>query len=186
MKLEDIYLKLPGFLQLLLINIQGLRIKRRRFNKSFYCYLDKYTNSSPLFVDKDQLRLFVSESQEVAYWNKQFVKFGVNVEAKDLVSEIQKLPVLDKQFVRDNTELFFNKKYINDSYMAHTSGSTGSPLRFPYTYEMENKQWAVWTRYRGWHGITEKTWMGWFGGKNIVRSTQKNHRTGKQTIQCAR
>lgn len=173
MNLESVYLKLPGFLQQLLINVQGLRIRKRRFNKNYYSCLDKYMSSDPSSVDEGQLRVFMRESQEVPYWNKQFVKFGVNLEAKDLVSEIQKLPVLEKQFVRNNTELFFNKKYTHDSYMVHTSGSTGSPLRFPYTYEMENKQWAVWTRYRKWHGITEKTWMGWFGGKNIIKPTQK-------------
>lgn len=173
MKIENIYLKLPFFLQAIFINILGYRIKTRRFNKNFHIYQEKYIKSRPSNIDTHQLRLFMQESSNVLYWRKKFKKYGVQIDADDLIKEIQKLPILNKQFVRQNTDLFINKKYLDNAFWSHTSGSTGSPLKFPYTYDMENKQWAIWTRYRLWHGITKNTWMGWFGGKVIVNVNTK-------------
>ncbi len=51
---------------------------------------------------------------------------------------------------------------------AHTSGTTGAGLRFPVTRRAHQEQWAIWWRYRRWHGIGIDTWCGYFGGRMIV------------------
>ena len=58
--------------------------------------------------------------------------------------------------------------------IASTSGTTGSGFNFPETREMEQKQWAVWWRFRKWHGINSSMWCGWFGGRLIASINQKN------------
>ena len=45
-------------------------------------------------------------------------------------------------------------------------------MKFPQSLSMENAQWAVWWRYRKWHGITDDEWMGWFGGRSIMSGNQ--------------
>lgn len=53
---------------------------------------------------------------------------------------------------------------------------------------MENKQWAVWWRYRRALGIELDTWCGWFGGKRIIDPNNKKgpywriNRPGKQVM----
>lgn len=172
MNIEKIYLKLPVFLQELLINIQGYRIRNRRFNSCFNKYLAEYLVSEHSVVDMPQLRRFIVASACMPYWREQFDKYGVNIKAQDLVLEIKKLPILSKQFVKENINNFINKNYIENSFWSSTSGTTGSPLSFPCTYEIENKLWAIWERNRRLHGIPENTWMGWFGGKEIVDISQ--------------
>ncbi|WP_285275078.1 hypothetical protein [Halopseudomonas bauzanensis] len=172
MNLENMYAKMPVALQYVMINLQGYRIKRRRFNKDYYIFLDRYKNSNSSLVDTSQLRFFMQESLNVPYWRDVFKEFGVSVDSENLLAEIRKLPVLDKKFVRQNVDLFINKQHLNRYFLSKTSGTTGSSLCFPCTFEMENKQWAVWSRYREWHGIGKNTWMGWFGGKMVVSVDQ--------------
>ncbi len=53
----------------------------------------------------------------------------------------------------------------------HTSGTTGAGLRFWASREAIQEQWAVWWRYRGWHGIKRGDWCDYFGGRPIVPLT---------------
>jgi phenylacetate-CoA ligase len=55
---------------------------------------------------------------------------------------------------------------------AHTSGTTGAGLRFATTHAALAEQWAVWWRYRRWHGIGLDTWCALFTGRSIVPLTQ--------------
>lgn len=172
MSLERIYKGMPRLAQSLALNLHGYKIKRRRFNSSYYRYLRIYQGSDPSSVDIARLRLFMREALAVPYWREMFEKTGVCVAGDDPVAEIKKLPILEKKFVKNNIDLFVNKKHANAGYFLSTSGTTGSPLRFPCTHDMENRQWAVWTRYRSWHGISHNAWMGWFGGKMIMGAEQ--------------
>jgi phenylacetate-CoA ligase len=51
---------------------------------------------------------------------------------------------------------------------AHTSGTTGAGFRFDLTAEAVQEQWAVWWRYRRWHGIEIRTPCGVFAGRSVV------------------
>src|SRR5207247_1480161 len=55
----------------------------------------------------------------------------------------------------------------------HSSGTTGGALRFPSTMPAIQEQWAIWWRYRRWHGIERHTWCGYFGGRSVVPATAK-------------
>jgi len=50
----------------------------------------------------------------------------------------------------------------------HNSGTNGSGLKLAQTPEALREQWAIWWRYRQWHGIDCDTWHGYFGCIPIV------------------
>jgi phenylacetate-CoA ligase len=54
----------------------------------------------------------------------------------------------------------------------HTSGTTGAALRFVTTMDAIRRQWAVWWRYRAWHGIRPGTEVAIFRALPIVPLTQ--------------
>jgi phenylacetate-CoA ligase len=173
MTLEDIYLKCPSIIQSLLINLQGYRIHKVRYNKNFNVCLNRFLNSDPHETDIRQLSAFILEAQKTPFWNDRFRKFNVNIlETADLKKELQKLPLITKAEVKDSLESIINLNTKEKISYNHTSGTTGNGLVFPQTLSMENKQWAIWWRYRSWHGITANTWMGWFGGRSIVSANQ--------------
>lgn len=173
MKLENLYLNSPVFIQSLLINIQGLKIKLTRFNADFQAYLNHYMNSDPCKTDQKQLYNFLLEAQKTTFWATRFKTSNVDIRAtNELLKELQKLPILTKQEVKYNLENIVNTDLKEKISYNHTSGTTGSGMVFPQTLSMENKQWAVWWRYRKLHGITTGTWMGWFGGRSIANINQ--------------
>lgn len=55
-----------------------------------------------------------------------------------------------------------------DRVTVHTSGTTGAGLRFASTRQALREQWAIWWRYRRWHGIEPGTWCAYFGGRSLV------------------
>jgi phenylacetate-CoA ligase len=173
MKGEDIYLKSPFVLQQIFVNLQGFKIRRSRFNKQFRYWFEKYKLSDPEKINEEALFKFLNHANETQFWKERFDKFDVKIiNNKNLISEIQKLPIITKKEVKEFIHLIKNENIHDKIYLAHTSGTTGSGLVFPQTREMENKQWAVWWRYRSWHNIKLNTWMGWFGGRSIVSIKQ--------------
>lgn len=175
MNLENVYLKSPVFIQSLLINLQGLKIKRTRYNSLFKNYFNHYLNSVQVKTDQKQLFNFLKESQKTSFWNSRFKQYHVNIsQSVDLIKELQKLPILSKQEVKDNLGSIVNTDLKEKISFNHTSGTTGSGMVFPQTMSMENKQWAIWWRYRKWHGINTDTWMGWFGGRSIANINQSS------------
>jgi phenylacetate-CoA ligase len=91
------------------------------------------------------------------------------VSAENLEDEVKKLPVLIKTEVQEHTELIQNPGIEKDRLLSsHTSGTTGSGLVFYETPTAEKERWAVWWRYRAWHGLTQDMWCGYFGGRSVV------------------
>lgn len=59
-------------------------------------------------------------------------------------------------------------------FTTHTSGTTGTGLVFPVTWRAHQEQFAVWWRFREWHGIKIGTPCLYFGGRPIVPAEQRN------------
>ncbi len=173
MNLENIYLKTPYFIQFILLNIKGYLIKKRRFNKDFIKFYNFYKKNNPTKIDQVQLKLFVLNACKSVFWKERFEKYKIDLHSDNLELELLKLPVLTRLEVINNTDDIVIKDVNEPIDNVKTSGSTGSPLRFVQTMSMENKQWAVWWRYRFNHGITLDTWCAWFGGKTIMSVAKK-------------
>ena len=170
---ENLYLNSPIFLQKLFINLQGYKIANTRFDRNFKFWNDYFLQSTPKELNEKQLFLFLQEANKTAFWNERFKKNNIKLTSEvDIKKEIQKLPVLTKNEVKKFLKNIAHINFYQKISWNHTSGTTGSGLVFPQTQEMENKQWAVWWRYRNWHGISLNTWMGWFGGRSIASTKQ--------------
>lgn len=172
MFLEKIYNASPVFVQNVFCSVKGFLICRKRFNKNFKRQLSLYCAN--YYQPEEELRHFLEAICNVPYYRKLFKECAFDVRAKDIYSELRKLPILTKQDVKDHLDEIVNHSFKGETYWMHTSGTTGSGLVFPCSREMENKQWAVWWRYRLEHGIELDTWCGWFGGRTII--SPKNER----------
>ncbi len=171
MDLETVYLNSPGIVQDLIINFHAFLVKRRRYNKHFHEYFREIKDKSISdiqSVDLPAIRHFIIAASRTTFWADRFSRYGFDVSADDILKELTKLPILNKSEVRNNLEQIYNHSYLGPYSCVHTSGTTGSGLNFPQSLSMENVQWAVWWRYRNWHGIELNQWMGWFGGRSII------------------
>jgi phenylacetate-coenzyme A ligase PaaK-like adenylate-forming protein len=85
------------------------------------------------------------------------------------LEELARIPVLTKPAAQDHPDALVSTAVgRGDRRMAHTSGTTGGALRFPVTRHATREQWAIWWRFRGWHGIRKGTWSALFAGRSIV------------------
>lgn len=180
-KYEDVYLKLPIFVQNILCSLEGLRIQYTRFNKEFFRYLKEAEERSSwsreqLFEYRDKkLREFIIyASTNVPYYRKKFKEWGIDPKSIKSIEDLKNIPILTKEEVKKNFKEFISEAVPkSDLVLVHTSGTTGGGFRFYTTKEAIWQQWAVWWRYRRWHGINFNIWCGYFGGRSIVSIHQK-------------
>jgi len=89
------------------------------------------------------------------------------------LEDLGALPILTKEEVRTAKEEFsLLWKAGRKTIAAHTSGTTGSGLHFMTDLRAVQEQWAIWWRYRSWHGIQPGVWQAYFTGRSIVPITQ--------------
>lgn len=173
---EQIYLKLPIWLQNRVVALQGWRINRARYNAAFYEHLRAYEDR--LTWDADRIREYRDQrihafvkhcEQTVPYYHNLFRECGTTSADINGLDDLAKLPILTKATVQDRYEDFLSSAVPpKERNIAHTSGTTGGGLRFATTAEALAEQWAVWWRYRRNRGIDIDTPCAYFGGRSVV------------------
>ncbi len=158
--LQTIYEHAPVWLQNLMCLVKGGTIVRRRYGKEFFRLLSEYENHS---VDgREELQRFLEEIRYVPAYKQVFAN------AKDGKVKLADFPIITKADVKAHYHDYLNTAYNGPVIMEHTSGTTGGGLVFPCSVEGEQRQWAVWWRFRESLGIKYGTWCGWFGGRQVV------------------
>jgi len=173
---EALYLRLPILLQNAVCNLQGWRIRRDRFGGDFANVLRETESRSAWSAERmndyrnQRLRSFIRHcAQTVPYYRRKFLEWGVSPDDIRTLEDLQQLPVLTKAEIQPClAELISESVPISEQLLAHTSGTTGGGLRFAITRQAVQQQWAIWWRYRRWHGIEPETWCGYFGGRSVV------------------
>lgn len=176
----------PVAMQNLMCSVKGYLIKRRRFGKRFFTELDKFEKRQ--YDGTEELMSFIMFCSKIPFYKDAFNAVQIENLSKDNVYEmIRLLPIISKTEVKEKISELDNNSGQPVISM-HTSGTTGSGLIFPYSIEMENKQWAVWWRYRRALGIQLDTWCGWLGGRTIIPLSNKKapywriNRPGRQVM----
>jgi phenylacetate-coenzyme A ligase PaaK-like adenylate-forming protein len=176
MSLEQIYLRLPVFLQNLGCTLEGLRIQNKRYGAGFRRRLAESESRATMSQEqiaefRDQrIRDFVNHcAATVPYYRNLFHQLRISPADIRGLDDLRRLPVLTKHEVQERGAEFVSEmvaQYNCDS--VHTSGTTGGGLQFLVTNEAVEEQWATWWRYRRWHGIELDTWCAYFGGRSLV------------------
>lgn len=189
MNLLDLYAKMPVWVQNLMCSIQGYRICKRRYNKDFYSELERYENGYYNQAQELVKMLDAAKKMDIYKPYLQDVNWQNLEQNPENVYEIlSRFPIINKLDVKSNIKAYTNPNYDGKIITMQTSGTTGGGLIFPYSVEMENRQWAVWWRYRRALGIQFDTWCGWLGGRMIIPLTNQRppfwrvNKPGKQIM----
>jgi len=101
---------------------------------SLYYFRYRYTQFwSENKIDNYQfkrLRKQLIQASITQYYSKLFkeLNFNPRTDFKSL-NDLEKIPVTEKNKVKENTHLFINHKYKNKSLPFYTSGTTGNPMK---------------------------------------------------------
>jgi phenylacetate-CoA ligase len=177
MKKEDLFQRLPSFARWVAVQAEGHRIRSRRYNAYFYQRLFELEADVPEEVRRAALEVrcvdFVRRAIAAV---PTYRAYGISPEEIRTLTDVQKLPLLPKATVRASPHLYYAPEPRSANWRvrnSHTSGTTGAGLVFPVTCAAENEQWAVWWRYRRWHGLSLQTPCLVFGGRSFVLLRQR-------------
>jgi phenylacetate-CoA ligase len=164
MTAEALYPRLPVPLQQAACSLEGWRIRRERFGSRFLALLGEAEERAGWPED----RLIEYRDQRYAAFQAHALKSTPHYR-----NHAGGFGVLEKETVRENVLDFRADKLRAGTWKAvHTSGTTGSGLRFWATPEALQEQWAIWWRYRRWHGLQPGTLCGYFGGRPVAPPSQ--------------
>ena len=163
--LQKIYDHSPVFFQNIMCSVKGWTLARQRYGKDFFRYLSDYENHrvSP----EESLEAFLEAIRNVPAYKSIYEKAAPG---KVKLSDFK---IITKADVKQNHSDYINPDYHGRILIAHTSGTTGSGLIFPWSEEGVRRQWAVWWRCDKSVGIKFGTWRGWLGGKTIISIQNK-------------
>lgn len=177
---KKIYGFSPVSVQNILCSIEGWRIRRFRYDQTFYKLLKEVKNRT--FNSYDEICAFRNRRlidfidwsyRTVPYYRNLFKNLGAFQGNFKSIEDFQKIPVLTKMNVKENPEYFVSEKIPKKKQViAHTSGSTGSGLCFSTTKDAIQEQFAIYWRFIGWHGLKIETWRAYFGGRSVVPMKQ--------------
>lgn len=173
---ETVYGRLPVVLQHAVCSAEGRRLHRQRYGRGFEPVLLQAEHRCVASIEElsrfrdSRLRRFVAHcAQTVPYYRHWFRDNGANPDDIKTLGDLHQLPILTKTEVQADVRSFESEQVPNrDRVKTHTSGTTGAGLRFCTTLSGIREQYAVWWRYRGWHGLRRGTWCGHFGGRSVV------------------
>jgi phenylacetate-CoA ligase len=178
--LEAIYLKTSISLQHVLCSIQGWRQKQMRYGGDFSRLLREvearsHWSQEQICAWRDQrLRDFVRHCvQTVPYYQWQFKRYGISPNDIKTLNDLACLPIMTKEEVKEHyAELVSRVVPQHEQIIMHTSGTTGSGLRFPTTRRAIQEEYATYCRYWRWHGLERNLWGAFFAGRSVVPLTQ--------------
>lgn len=178
---EAAYRRLPVPLQNLGCSFVGWRTERTRYGGEFERILEELLartfwseDQTVEFRDRRLAAVVEAGVASVPLYKRRFDEAGLSVSDVTSLGDLAALPILTKDEARERPEELVSTAVASTkTRMVHTSGTTGSALRFPRTMRAAQEQWAVWWRFRHWHGIERGTWCGLFAGRSVVASTQQ-------------
>jgi len=153
------YFLLPYTIKFLLVNINGLYLKRKRYSGKFFRILNEYLaidKNETMGLDIEKVKEISNESSFYSVTNK---------------IDFFKSPIVTKEIVKENYQQIINKREVS-TYLA-TGGTTGSGLKYPISQEFIYHQWAVYWKFRMIHGLDMNTWCAYIFAKSILNSNKK-------------
>ena len=136
---------------------------------------EKYTPGELDNYQNEKLQKIIRAAYEgVPYYNKIFHELKLTPEDIKTKGDLHKLPIINKETVRQNFGKFRNTHFRGLVFKALTSGYSGSPSVFLRDMQSANFENAVVWRYLGWHGKSYGTKRAFLRGHLIVPAEKNN------------
>jgi phenylacetate-CoA ligase len=193
--IQKIYNNLPILLQNLACTFRGYKEKKVRMGGNFETILKSLKKSEWLKKDEilnfqlEELKRILNYSyKNVPYYKELFDSVGFKPTEVVSIKDLEKIPILTKELVRQNYEKLKSSNYSKKVIHSHTSGSTGKSLQFDLSLEALQYRWALWFRHKARFGVKTTDPYATFTGLAAVPLNQKKppfwreNKAMKQTI----
>lgn len=177
---EKIYKSLPIILQNFACTIKGFQERKSRLGGNFKKYYEELLVSQ--WYDSKKIEDFQNEklksllvycNDNIPYYQKIFKEYNFKPNEVKSIKDLEKLPILTKEDVRENYQNLINPKFNGKVTKAHTSGSTGKSLQFLFSEDAVQYRWALWFRHKHRFGVNPDDSYATFTGQVAVPISQK-------------
>lgn len=179
MNLMDIYYKSPIFLQNIFTSLQGYKNSSVRYSKEYDAALKEfnlrdYSNFEELKeYQNSRVRELVKFAFENSLFYREFYK-DIDIDSINTVEDLKKLPVLEKELVRENIDAFYTV-LPQDAEVSNTSGTTGKSIKFYYTKKDIQRRMAYLDHFKMQHGfVHRKMKKASFTSAKVIPPNQKS------------
>lgn len=177
---ESAYYRLPVFLQNAIFSAYGFKLARSRYSRHFYAELERLKRTewwSAAEIADHQNRMAASivrhAYETVPFYRRWYDEHGIDIRRIATVDDLQRLPILTKQLVKDHQAELVSTAFPRRSLILQTtSGTTGTPLTIMRTSDGIAQQWAIWWRHKARFGLTNQDRHLCFGVRVPVRHDQ--------------
>jgi phenylacetate-CoA ligase len=177
----NLYDRLPPTVQNLGLSLAGLYVKAVRYNAGYDRLFreavarDAWSAEQTMAYRDECIGRFVRHAAAtVPHYRDQFRTLRLDPRDINGFDDLCALPVLSKATVLESPERFVSEAVPARLRIAsHTSGTTGAALHFVTTMDAFRRQWAIWWRYRAWHGIRQGTPVAIFRALPLVPVSQQ-------------
>ncbi len=178
---EQVYDRLPLVVQNAAVSIKGWQFHRERYHSSSFGQTARALEQNerlPLEALYElqfrEFRLFAQHCYEKSpYYRRKWELQNLHPDDIRNPEDIRSVPIVAKQDLRARTEEFFTEKISRRMTVAHTSGTTGSPLTVYFSREDVGSRHAFLDRCRRWAGVRIGQRRATFTGRGIVPASQK-------------
>ncbi len=185
---KTLYDRSPVWMENLMVSMQGLINNHWRWDVELGRQLLAQLRESQ-YWSEEQFRLYQNRklrehvrfaATNVPYYGELFKKEGIDPENIKTVEDIRKIPMLEKNAVRESPFRFLRGSRPASSWnKLFTSGTTGSPMPLFMSRESFTRSWSFVFRLREWAGMGDPIFPRrvQFTGKDIVPD-KKAHKNG--------
>lgn len=176
--LETLYFQSPIWLQNALVSLYGVRLRNRRSGRAhnlFFDHLCETTRYSAIqiqdYQNQEFLKLVKHVFAHVPFYRRYTDDVGVSFGDIKSLADISKLPIIEKDMLRENPHDFCSDSYLGGKKFAlTTSGTTGKPLAIYCDAISRQRHYAFWARLREMNGIVKGMKRATFFGRVIQRA----------------
>lgn len=192
---KKIYNISPIWLQNLACTWKGHIEKKSRLGGEFKSILKNLEDSQWMkkeTIEKNQLndlkKILTYSYENIPYYKELFDKIKFDTATFNSIQELERIPILTKELVRQNYEKLKNPNFKGEIVHAHTSGSTGKSLNFDFSNDAIQYRWALWFRHKSRFGVTPNDSYATFTGLPAIPLNQnkppywRENKALKQTI----
>ena len=149
--IKRIYDWSPVFIQDVACTLKGHLEKKSRLGGEFnsiYESLKETEWEDESYIEDFQVKklrdLIEYCDKNIPYYKELFKKINLNSLDINTIKDLEKIPILTKELVRENFEKLKNPNFKGEIVHAHTSGSTGKSLQFDFSKDAILYRWALW------------------------------------------
>jgi len=195
MKIQKLYDNSPIWMQNIACTIKGSLDKKNRMGGDFNIILNDLQKLEWLKkgeienIQIKELKKIINYCyNNVPYYTELFDSISLKPSDINTIKDLEKIPILTKELVRENFEKLKNPNFNGEILQAHTSGSTGKSLHFNFSKDAIQYRWALWFRHKARFGVKPSDPYATFTGLPAIPLNQnkppywRENRAMKQTI----